>query len=323
MAIGSGLAHSAVASQGIIHVLDAGLSKGLRREVKDLVARLRPGWTVRTHPVDLSAYTFLPTKPLPAVAFARLLLPELVEAPRILYLDADVLVNRDLAPLFASPLDGALAGVVRDPHNPTKATVIGEPCASFELEPGSACFHSGVMLIDLDGWRREPISRKVLDLYRQPGFAVRHADQCGLNIVLDGRVTLLDSCWNAAYSRYDAPTDDWQEAGVIHFFSPGKPWMQYHDSFAGRLSECQARSLGIALKRDFGYWKSYLSRRLKLAFVGILPPVYRLRARLKALLGRHEDSAMDRHVARSWADYRARDYRNELQAYRSRIETLL
>ena len=52
------------------------------------------------------------------------------------------------------------------------------------MEPDDIMFNSGVMLIDLDKWRRENIESKLLEFIRKKNGKIQQGDQGALNAIL-------------------------------------------------------------------------------------------------------------------------------------------
>ena len=182
------------------------------------------------HQVDPAVLPPLPTNArIPAAAYFRLLIPRLVGEPagRILYLDCDLVVAADLGPLWATGLGGAVLAAVRDPDGDrTCRTALG-------LSVGHRYFNSGVLLIDLQAWRRERVTERSLDfLERFPDRAFHYHDQDALNACLDGRVAYLSPHWN--FMPYLKGTREHPEnaaielgrdsPGIVHFAGEQKAW---------------------------------------------------------------------------------------------------
>jgi lipopolysaccharide biosynthesis glycosyltransferase len=157
--------------------------------------------------------------------YARLCIGELLPAhvPRCIYLDTDIVVERDLTPLNQTSLDGAIVAACREPDS---------NFARVQLKKlgllGEDFFNSGVLLVDLDRWREERVGEKVLEycLENNPEFP----DQSGLNVVLRDRWRELDGTWNA---HVWASTSGDYHGKVLHFTSVPKPW---DVDYAGRFS---------------------------------------------------------------------------------------
>ncbi len=133
--------------------------------------------------------------------YARLyigeLLPESVD--RALYLDADLLIEGNLADLWQEPFEGNIIQAVPDAyaallHAPRLAKVNVSGPARFEA--GHSYFNAGVQLIDLHRWREENIAgitESLLWQYRSEFFM---REQDALNCSLAGRWKPLPPTWN-------------------------------------------------------------------------------------------------------------------------------
>ena len=157
---------------------------------------------------------------------------------KVLYLDGDILIQADLAELFATDLGDALVGAVPDAaadlvYDPRQLTRLG-------LEDHEFYFNSGVMLLNLAQMRREQIGEKLLD-YRLNGLNY-FMDQDALNAVMGKRARWLSVRYNYItnmLSRVTAfelqtlyqekiPSQSYaayRKAAILHFASPSKPWV--------------------------------------------------------------------------------------------------
>lgn len=163
----------------------------------------------------------------------RLLLPELFpQYPRILYIDSDTLVLADPAELFESPLNGKIAGVMREAESKDLKEY-------YRLLGVEKAFNAGILLIDMALFREKKIGIQCLKLLvedsKQPVRRLQYMDQDALNIVLRNQVCFLDSKWNFLY-RYMENLDllcagyretylaDSQVVKIVHYVSEIKPW---------------------------------------------------------------------------------------------------
>lgn len=161
----------------------------------------------------------------------RILLPELLDADRVLYLDVDTLVLDDLGPLWRTDLSGSYVGAVTNvlmPHHRHRPAQLGLS--------GDAYFNSGVLLMNLEAMRADECTRAIAEYAATGGRALEWPDQDALNVVLGGRRTPLHPRWNAMNSlRFDWAPDVFGEDAVReartrpairHFEGPGqnKPW---------------------------------------------------------------------------------------------------
>jgi len=179
----------------------------------------------------------LPTLELervPSSLWYRIFLPELLpKTDRVLYLDADTIAVDSLAPLWETQLgDSYLAAVtnVFMREHEGRAERLG-------LDGPRAYFNSGVMLLNLDLWRRDRLSEALREYAVANRDQLGWADQDAINILLGHRRLALHPRWNLMNSIVDFPWSaevlgaaEVEEArrnpGIRHFEGPGanKPW---------------------------------------------------------------------------------------------------
>jgi lipopolysaccharide biosynthesis glycosyltransferase len=245
-----------LAANGRLHwwIVDGGLSSGTRERLLRTWddTRLEITWLQP----DLTQLNGLPVSGhINRMTYVRMLLPFLLPAclGRVLYLDADLLVRRDLGELWHEPLAGAAClGCVEIACPCMDAQVAlanfsrchqylvaAQPVPNYRslgLEPAAPYFNAGVLLVDLDFWRRNDLSCQFLACLRNNADWLQFWDQYALNVVLAGKWRPIDGRWNqsehvyhfpsATRSPLDAATfrqlreDPW----IVHFTSQRKPW---------------------------------------------------------------------------------------------------
>ena len=147
-----------------------------------------------------------------------LLLPE--DITRLIYLDADIICQGSILPIWQSDLHGKLLGAVRD---------WGEEksCARIGLTSGRY-FNSGVLIIDLVRWRTERLSEQLFRWLQNVGDTkIIWGDQDALNAVIDGEFTELPKEYNRIVINdieLSATADDI----IVHYVDYVKPWHSYY-----------------------------------------------------------------------------------------------
>lgn len=106
---------------------------------------------------------------LSPLTFARLLMPEMVDWERYLYLDVDLLILRDLAELYDLPLEG-------------------HPAAARGGAGGA--LSAGVLLVDAAAWRARGLGAQMLDYARR--HRPKEADQDSIAAVIGPEILPLD-----------------------------------------------------------------------------------------------------------------------------------
>lgn len=216
-----------------VHVVHSGFDATARRRVLASVPDLEVEW----HEIDRSVLEGVHnTDGLTDAALFRLTLGETLpaEVRRVLYLDADVLVTRDLGDLHAHDLGGTTIGAVRDAFSPWAAGTYGSQWRELGLRPTSPYFNSGVLVIDLNRWRATGAGAACLDVLRRTD--PRWGDQDALNAVFEDAWTELPRRWNVQTPDLEHDSFSWvlatdeiaaavADPAVIHFTSRRKPWV--------------------------------------------------------------------------------------------------
>lgn len=167
-----------------------------------------------------------PAGTLPMASYGRLLIDRILPASyrRVLYLDGDTLIDRDVTALASVPLDGKAVGAVVDIGR-LLAGRVEEARRRLELGPDGAYFNSGVLLIDRERWRRKAIGEACLRVLAETPERFTQKDQCALNFVCRGDWARLDVGWNLQpAAMLFAP----REGAVYHFLGGNKPWRTGH-----------------------------------------------------------------------------------------------
>lgn len=165
----------------------------------------------------------------------RLVMPQIFAEryDRVLYLDADVEIRGEIAPLFHLDLGGApLAAVplVRPPEDLGRRdrTALETHCDALGMTRPYRYFNSGVMLIDTARWVAEDLGERVLSFVERNPHLWRLPDEDALNAVLDGRIAELSPIWNFRSWERTLPRIGKRIAPVImHYDGPEKPWRRF------------------------------------------------------------------------------------------------
>lgn len=178
--------------------------------------------------------------------YYRLIIPELMpDYHKIMYLDCDMVADRDVAELYDMDLDGRVIAAAKDIDvagqvNLDKNGWKNYAADTLGLDSPFDYFQAGVLIIDLDALRKITSSDAMIRM------AVEHSYRCHdqdiMNIICKNRVNYIPQVWNTLM--------DWQEPGrsrmdilkmapralyteysaarnhpyIIHFSGYQKPW---------------------------------------------------------------------------------------------------
>ena len=205
-------------------------------------------------------------------AYYRLLAPEMINENKILYLDSDLIVRRSLKPLFEIDLSNIAVAAVEDPYFDWHKQL--------EMDATAHYLNSGVMLMNLEYMRIHSIPQKVFDFALRSPNAIKYADQCALNSVLNGNWHHLDPTYNlfgyywslksARKSSYNELQciEALKDPHVVHFTGAKKPWHYVYHNNRFKAMYWFYRNMTPFASRvadDFGH-KSLLELLLNLIF---------------------------------------------------------
>jgi lipopolysaccharide biosynthesis glycosyltransferase len=218
------------------YAIDAGLTESTRTKLTDSWR----GDDVTVHWIRLDAGTLARANvsaPGRQAATIPLLLDHLLPADigRVLFLDADTLVLADLRPLWEADLAGQPLAAVQDTmiHFIQSDSFVPDHIDRSQRSP---CFNSGVLLIDLERWRRDGLFTRARELRRTWAHRMWSTDQQPLNWALCNRWTRVPLAWNRMTHILDIPShrctpfdaDEFDDAvrhpRIAHFAGTSKPW---------------------------------------------------------------------------------------------------
>jgi len=170
--------------------------------------------------IDEAPFKGLPTQRyLPIPTYFRFILPKVVKAKRVLYLDSDMICVKSIRHLEELDFEGNITATVSD----ISTTALRRSKA---LQT-SRYFNAGFLLIDIQKWNDNNISERALEmLFRTPDYFV-FLDQDALNILLDGKSKFIEKNWN--YIITEKTRDNSHNAILLHYAANPKPWTVLYD----------------------------------------------------------------------------------------------
>ena len=255
-------------------VLNTDLSDKSKRQIESACAKMErkpeiiwldtPADYLRDQPVGLqhlSQATYL------RLAMGRMLPADVTRA---IYLDSDVLVVKDLQPLWEAELDGNVIGAARDFMTPLAGAhnALGYCVKELGIVADHPMFNAGILLIDLTAYRAQNIEAECLAFLQKYRDQVKSADQDALNGVLHNRHKLLDFQWNVQMAPWDnfknhPSLSDAEkvrirevEPAIMHFSGSGKPWNSGLRSPACQVYVDKVNQIGWYGTAGFRYWQA-------------------------------------------------------------------
>jgi lipopolysaccharide biosynthesis glycosyltransferase len=287
-----------------LKVLDGGLSQTSKNILSRLAGRFGNSVRLEFMPIDASIFRSATLGPGRShMTYCRLLLPHLLDVPRLIYLDCDVLVLRDLAQLFDLELaPGKVLAAARDSETLSLADDSPTIADAINLPREGAYFNCGVMLMNLDALRRQNFFQCSIEFLNSWSGKYRFWDQSAINFLLHGQIDELPEYWNRASWRFDAQQNNDLDC-VLHY-TTSVPWLGGTRGPAQVLFERLAVDADLPVNRRAADVKK--KRRQEL-FRNALAPFRALAFPLLSLFykiaGQNEKCAAYQKAARYWLYY--------------------
>ena len=161
-------------------------------------------------------------------AYYRLFIASLFpEYDKILYLDCDLVVLGDVSELYRTELGENIIGACPEAfvQNTPEFRLYAE--LALGLDP-DRYINTGVLLINLDAFRKYEIEKKFVELITEYDFDLLDPDQAYLNYLCCGKILILPNGWN----KEPMPIRCEGKKNIVHFALYKKPW-QYDDVMYG------------------------------------------------------------------------------------------
>jgi len=114
-------------------------------------------------------------------------LPTYIE--KVLYLDVDIIVRGNIREFYETDLKDYIAAVCLDGHNPV---LVDSKRKLFQRDKDMRYFNAGVMLWNLNRFRRDYCFKQFMDAAKELGFELQFVDQEILNYLLYDKVMYCD-----------------------------------------------------------------------------------------------------------------------------------
>lgn len=155
--------------------------------------------------------------------YFRILAPSvLVDTDKILYLDADIIINNDISELWNTDISGYTLAAVREESIVALDKRLKMP-AEYKY------FNAGVVLLNAEKIRKYNKFEPVLEYLKENKNEILYLDQDALNAVLYDEWLEIDEKWNY-HNTFILKKNNNREhvlldnPAIIHYTGPVKPW---------------------------------------------------------------------------------------------------
>jgi lipopolysaccharide biosynthesis glycosyltransferase len=169
-----------------------------------------------------------------STVYNRLLLASYLDVniEKVLYLDCDLIILKDLSDLYEMDLGNNYLAAVEE-------TISQDVDERLCLE-GRGYFNAGVLLLNLKAWRQQDLERAFLQFISEKAEKIKYLDQDVLNYCSRDHWIQLDRHYNVTHFYYDRSnySEDYFELSksayealtenpsIVHFSGHKKPWIE-------------------------------------------------------------------------------------------------
>ncbi len=260
-----------------IYILSEGLLDNYIIELNKLVANY--GSIMHYHQINSDLLKDFPIHEkdhLSIATYYRLLIPSILPKDELkaIYLDSDIIINYSLDELWNTDISNyALAAV--DEMGCSKPDVFSR----LQIDESYGYFNAGVLLINLEYWRKFDIMQQCFDYINNHSDKVVSHDQDILNAILFDKWKKISCIWNMidgfllykpafiSEENYKYLSKHVKKARIVHYTCQPKPWEQkclnpYRNKYI--------QYMNITNLSNISYKKNNLIQTLKYSIIHIL-----------------------------------------------------
>lgn len=227
-----------------LYVLDGGISLLAKNRISTLVNER--GNQIKFLKMDENMFKgYLVSERLTQAIYYRLLIPDLLlgeNAQKAIYLDCDLILNADISELWNVELGRNVLAAVAETNEGCR--YVSSPRAlrlykELGIPEKNKYFNSGVLVMNLEEWRKRNITAKVCNYLTENCEQVIYHDQDGLNAILWDSWLELPTDWNVMSCLFitehkhqvinmekETVEQLRRKPKIVHFTGWKKPWIE-------------------------------------------------------------------------------------------------
>lgn len=227
-----------------LYVLDGGISLLAKNRIGTLVNER--GNQIKFLKMDENIFKgYLVSERLTQAIYYRLLIPDLLlgeSVQKAIYLDCDLILNADISELWNIELGRNVLAAVAETNEGCR--YVSSPRAlrlykELGIPEKNKYFNSGVLVMNLEEWRKRNITAKVCNYLTENHEQVIYHDQDGLNAILWDSWLELPTDWNVMSYLFitehkhqvinmekETVEQLRRKPKIVHFTGWKKPWIE-------------------------------------------------------------------------------------------------
>ncbi|MCC9599950.1 glycosyltransferase family 8 protein [Stieleria sp. JC731] len=230
------------------HLLHDGIASDELAELRKQLGQIRGRFTLTDHELDVSHFDGFPEFYFDSkMTYARLLIPRILDADKVLYVDTDVVMTRNVAEFQSLELGDAIVGVVKEwgYEGDLDSRLFAD---EFPEVLAHRYFNCGVIFMDLNRIRNEELFVRASEILTGHPKRCLYWDQSALNVVFAGKCKYLSENSNYQIKPGHEPSvatlEQLVSEGVnLHYMAKAKPWLSHQQSLSHRFFHAIRASL--------------------------------------------------------------------------------
>lgn len=214
-----------------VYLITPGLSDDVQSKFKKLAQLYNQTIVVKN--MDEHLFDGLPmVKPFGKATYFRYTIPDLCPEEKVLQLDGDILVRKNLREMYDTDLTGVAMAVVEGQSSDDIYNIN-------RLQVNSPTFNNGVQLMNLKYWREHNVAKTCRDYLIGHRNICIYVDQDANNVVLHDKVKYLPYTYNMQqvffwdegklrlhFSKWPELKKYLKDPSIVHYCSSMKPWIK-------------------------------------------------------------------------------------------------
>ena len=283
-----------------VFFLHDGLTATEQQRVHTAMAKLKCGPEVEFVKVDDMFASFPSFRHGSTMTYARLVLPDNMTVERLIYVDVDILVLKDLSELLRMDVpETGVGGVVEGFIARDMPMDLPVP-----PDPQRPYLNAGLLMMDLPKIRSAGTFAKAFEMLHNFPKSCKQHDQSALNYVLNGDAKVLDEEWNVQsgqmyFDPIDAIPKLVERSLNVHFVTKAKPWLTGVPFPAEHMFRMLLDAVD-PLWREDPFVKTSMARSVE-RMAWAMPLLFKARAWSRKLTGK--PSFWDFYESKRWSRY--------------------
>lgn len=185
-----------------VYIVDDDISKRNRKKVINSLTsdKMKLNWLLMNEIIPKDIELPLVGNSYPINTYLRVLIPYFIpkDIKKIIFLDVDMIMLEDISLLWNIDIGNSIIGAVSDTIGPIEKTIGNgiENYAELGLNPDEKYFNAGLMVINVEKWLEQNMTRKTFDAINSNKKYAALGDQYGLNISLIGQWFHINPLWS-------------------------------------------------------------------------------------------------------------------------------